>query len=70
MNLVVLLQAEKILYERNLDKDYAGMMGYADFCREAYKLAVGPDLAAKETLVKGGWSVWGRGTYIFVFVRM
>jgi len=48
------------------------MMGYADFCKEAYKLALGADLAAKETLVrerKSGWSckrVWD--IYCFVVV--
>ena len=35
------------------------MLGYADFCREAYKLALGEDLAFKENLVSlCGESLW------------
>ena len=44
-------QTEKILYDRNLDKEYAGMMGFDTFCREAYKLAFGEDHLYKDNLV-------------------
>lgn len=36
-------QVEKALLERNLDKEYAGIMGYDSFRQEAYKLAFGAD---------------------------
>ena len=44
-------QAEKILYDRNLDKEYAGMMGFESFNREAYKLAFGEDQNYKDNMV-------------------
>lgn len=45
------LQAEKILYDRALDKEYAGMMGFENFTREAYKMAFGEDQTFKDDLV-------------------
>ena len=34
-------KAERIVLERNLDKEYAGITGFADFCSEAAKLTFG-----------------------------
>ena len=39
-------KAERILLDRNLDKEYAGMTGYADFCAEAAKLTFSFDSPA------------------------
>lgn len=39
-------KAERIVLERDLDKEYAGMSGYADFCTEAAKLTFGGDSPA------------------------
>ena len=36
-------KAEQRLLDRQLDKEYAGIMGYESFCKEAYKLAFGED---------------------------
>ncbi|KAI6649691.1 Aspartate aminotransferase [Oopsacas minuta] len=36
-------KAEKIILDRNLDKEYAGMSGFADFCADAAKLTFGED---------------------------
>ena len=47
----MIVKVEKILYERGLDKEYAGMMGIESFCHEAYKLAFGEDQTFKENLV-------------------
>lgn len=34
-------KAEKVIEYKQMDKEYAGMVGYADFCNEAAKLAFG-----------------------------
>lgn len=36
-------KAEQRIVDKNLDKEYAGIMGYESFCKEAYKLAFGED---------------------------
>ena len=39
-------KAERIVLDRDLDKEYAGMVGNADFCAEAAKLTFGSDSPA------------------------
>ena len=39
-------KAERIILERDLDKEYAGITGFADFCAEAAKLTFGPNSKA------------------------
>lgn len=47
------MQAEKKLFEKNLDKEYAGIMGYEAFRKCAVELALGKDSAAvKDKLVR------------------
>lgn len=41
----MLLQAEKMIIEKNMDKEYAGIAGIADFCVESAKLAFGDSSA-------------------------
>lgn len=55
-------KAEKILYDRALDKEYAGIMGYESFSREAYKLAFGEDQAYKDNLFVTAQTVSGTGS--------
>ena len=45
------VKAEKLLHERGLDKEYAGILGYENFCQEAYKLAFGEDQSFRENQV-------------------
>ena len=44
-------KAEQRIMERNLDKEYAGIVGYDSFCKEAYKLAFGEDENFKNNCV-------------------
>ena len=45
-------QVEKLLYEKNLDKEYAGIMGYESFRKAAIELALGKeDVNIKNKLV-------------------
>ncbi len=52
--------------DRNLDKEYAGMMGFETFTREAYKLAFTEDQCFKDNMVRGGRSIdlYGTSPYI------
>ena len=45
-------QAEQLLLDRKVDKEYAGIMGYDFFRKEAYKLAFGEDQNFKENCVR------------------
>ena len=39
----LLLKTERMLQEKDLDKEYAGIMGYETFRKAAAKLAFGPE---------------------------
>ena len=47
-----MIQAEQLLLDRKVDKEYAGIMGYDFFRKEAYKLAFGEDQNFKENCVR------------------
>ena len=48
----LILQAEQLILDRKVDKEYAGIMGYEFFRKEAYKLAFGEDQNFKENCVR------------------
>ena len=49
---VCFFQVEQLLLDRKVDKEYAGILGYDFFRKEAYKLAFGEDQNFKENCVR------------------
>lgn len=49
----VVAQAEDMIREENLDKEYAGIIGLPDFCANSAKLAFG----AENEVIKSGRNV-------------
>ena len=52
-----------------MDKEYSGMLGYEDFCKEAYKLAFGEDQNFKDNLVSESLSDV-QGSVVHKLVRL